>query len=58
VTALTTAQMADIHGLKFWKGFLCGAGIVSSIAISASPDAFLRWGLYLGTMAACGEAFS
>ena len=54
---LTPVEMADVHG-TFWKGFLCGAGIIASIAVSASPDPIARWSIYSGTVAACGMSFS
>ena len=57
MTELTTYQMADINGTSLWMGFLCGAGIISSIAISASPDPVVRWTIYSGTVGACGLAF-
>lgn len=56
VRELTESQMADVDG-AFWAGFLCGAGIVASIAVSATLDPVARWGIYSGTAAACGTAF-
>jgi hypothetical protein len=53
---LTPVEMADVHG-TFWKGFLCGAGIIASIAVSASPDPIARWSIYSGTVAAYGMSF-
>jgi hypothetical protein len=58
MTELTTLQMADIHGMKFWEGFLCGIGVIASIGISGTPDPMVRWGIYNATIGACGMAFS
>ena len=57
MTELASHRMADINGMSFWHGFLCGAGIISSIAISATPDPIVRWSIYSGTVGACGLAF-
>ena len=57
MTELTTHQMADINGMSFWMGFLCGAGIIASIALSATVDPVMRWSVYSGTLGACGLAF-
>jgi hypothetical protein len=57
MTELTTHQMADINGMSFWMGFLRGAGIISSITISATPNPIVRWSIYSGTVGACGLAF-
>ena len=54
---LSDAAMSRVEGGGFWQGFACGAGIVGSIAASLSPDPVSKlalWGLYSGTVAACG----
>ena len=57
MTELASHRMADISGVGFWQGFLCGAGVIASIAISATPDPIVRWSIYSGTAGACGLAF-
>ena len=56
---LTIDQMAEIDGEGFWEGFLCGAGIVGSIAATFSPDPMSKvalWTIYSGTAGVCGLA--
>lgn len=58
---LTIEQMQTIDGAGFWEGFLCGAGIMGSIAVTISPEPVSKltaYGVYTGTLAACGMALS
>ncbi len=62
---LTAYQMSELDG-KHWgmrglfEGFLCGAGILTSIAIWVSPDPVARWAMWsvvTGTIGICALAF-
>ncbi len=57
---LTLCQMAEIDGRElrgFFEGWLCGAGIIATIAIWSSPQPFLRWTVLSTTVGVCGLAF-
>lgn len=55
MTELTTSQMADMEG-RFMLGFLCGVGIIASIAITPTTSVWGRRQIYLRTFGACGAA--
>jgi hypothetical protein len=58
--SLSHAEMLWVEGGDFWEGFVCGAGIVGSLAATFSPEPLSKitlWGLYSGTVGACGIAF-
>ena len=55
---LTMHQMSEMDGrLGFFDGFLCGALLVASFAITPTVSVLTRWTIYSGTVAACGNAF-
>ena len=53
---LTMRQMSEMDGTGFWDGFLCGAGIIASLAITATVEPVARWTIYSGTVAICMKA--
>ncbi len=58
--SLSYAEMSLVDGGGFWEGFVCGAGIVGSLAATFSPEPASKitlWALYSGTLGACGIAF-
>jgi hypothetical protein len=61
---LTVCEMAELDGewgfRGLFEGFLCGAGIITSIAIWVSPDPVARWAMWsvvTGTIGICALAF-
>ena len=55
---LTMCQISEIDGrFGFFDGFLCGALVVASFAITPTVSVVTRWTIYSGTVTACGNAF-
>ncbi len=62
---LTARQMSEMDGKEwgiggFSEGFLCGAGVVTSIAILVSPVPVARWTIWsvvTATLGICALAF-
>ena len=57
---LTMYQMSEMDGTgwrSFFEGFLCGAGILASIAVVASPEPVTRFSIWATTLGVCGLAF-
>ena len=59
---LTMSQMSEMDGGEwglsgFFEGFLCGTGIVASIALWSSLIPAGRFSIVTATVGACGLAF-
>ena len=59
---LTVRQMSKTDGgigfRGFFSGFLCGAYVAASFAITPTTSVLTRWTIYSGAIAACGNAFA